>query len=410
MRILTLVLGAVLAAYGSAGLLSQTVWQHNLEANHDLCRVLLCVNEPLEDQARQRLAAVGEEDSQKAIALFKDLLQRDSQDAYRWADLGEAYADAGQKEIARYCYDQVQALAPYYANLLLRAANFHFQVGENKEALAVTARILRLTPDYDSVIFSEYTRLVAQIEDVLRYGLPEDSRAAQSWLRFLIEAVRIDDAQRTWDWVAERGYSDDTLAGEYVEFLIRRARPDLAASVWSRHLAKRAGDYRKANYLFNGSLESEPSRSPFDWMLAHVQGAEVTRDCTITRPGSCSLRIEFASTQNLDFAAASQMTFVTPSHYRFHAFIRTEGLTTDQGIRFRISDAEAPAHLDMIFGQFTGTKPWTDVEQDVVVPSGTRLLQVQMIRQRSLRFDNKIAGAAWIEDLSLEPIGIRSPR
>jgi hypothetical protein len=46
-----------------------------------------------------------------------------------------------------------------------------------------------------------------------------------------------------------------------------------------------------------------------------------------------------------------------PGHYRFHAFIRTEGLTTDQGIRFRVSDAEAPVRLDTIFGQFTGTKP-----------------------------------------------------
>jgi hypothetical protein len=405
-----LILAAILAVCSSAGILSETVWQNNEKADRDLCRVLLCDDWQLEDRAREQLAGVREEDVQRAIVLFKDLLQRDSQDAYRWADLGEAYADAGQKENARYCYDQVLALAPYYANLLLRAANFHFEFGENKEALAVTARILRLTPDYDSVIFSEYTRLVAQVEDVLRYGLPEDSRAARSWLLFLIEAGRIDDAQRTWNWVAERSYADDALAGGYVEFLIRQGRPDWAASAWSSHLGKRSGDYRQCSYLFNGGFESELAPSPFDWNLARTQGVEVARDCTTAGSGKCSLRIEFAGTQNLGFAVASQVTFVTPGVYRFHAVIRTESLTTDQGIRFRISDAEVPVRLDVILGQFTGTRPWSDIEDDVVVPSGTRLLQVQVIRQRSLRFDNKIGGRAWIDDLRLEPIGNRSSR
>jgi tetratricopeptide (TPR) repeat protein len=410
MKIVTLILGAVLAAYCSAGILSQTVWKNNEEPNRDLCRLLLCTDEPLTERARQQLAGESEEDVQKAVALFRDALKRDPQNAYRWADLGEAYADAGQKENAHYCYEQVQALAPHYANLLLRAANFYFQIGENKEALAITARILRLIPDYDSVIFSEYTRLVAQVEDVLRYGLPEDNRAAVSWLRSLMEAGRIDDAQQTWNWVAGRGYADDDLAGEYVDFLIRQGRPDLAASVWSQQLGRRSGDYRKSNYLFNGGFESAPSRSPFDWNLGRVQGAEVTRDCTTARSGECSLRVEFAGTDNVDFAAASQMTSVAPGHYCLHASIRTESLTTDQGIRFRIFDAEAPTRLDTVFGQFIGTRPWSDVEYDIFVPSGTRLLQVQVTRQRSLRFDNKIGGTAWTDELSLEPISIHSPQ
>ena len=101
-----------------------------------------------------------EEDVQKAIALFRELLQRDPQNPYRWADLGEAFLEAGQKENARTCYARVLALAPRSAPLLLRVANFYFQIGENNQALPITARILTLIPDYDSIIFSEYTRLV----------------------------------------------------------------------------------------------------------------------------------------------------------------------------------------------------------------------------------------------------------
>jgi len=410
LKTLTFILGVVLAAYCAAGILSETLWQNNVEVDRVLCRFFVCANTPLEWRARQQLTGVREEDVQEAIALFRRVLQRDSQDPYRWADLGEAFLEAGQKEEARDCYGQVLALAPRSAPFLLRVANFYFQIGENKKALPITARILTLIPDYDSIIFSEYARLVDHVEDVLRYGLPEDRRAAESWLQFLIQARRLDDAQRTWDWVAGRGYANDALAGEFVEFLIRQGHPDLASSAWARYLGTRSGDYGKSTYLFNGGFESEPAQSPFDWNVTRTEGVEVSRDFTTAWSGKYSLRISFAVTQNLDFAAASQLAFVKPGPYRFQAFIRSEGLTTDQGIRFRISDAEAPARLDVIFGQFTGTRPWSAVEQAFVVSPETRLLQVQVIRKPSLKFDNKVAGTAWIDELRLEPIGNRSPR
>ncbi|MGH9678351.1 MAG: hypothetical protein ACRD4Y_00210, partial [Candidatus Acidiferrales bacterium] len=96
--------------------------------------------------------------------------------------------------------------------------------------------------------------------------------------------------------------------------------------------------------------------------------------------------------------------------YRFHAFVRTDSLTTDQGIRFHIVDPEAPARLDQVFGQFTGSNPWSEVNQDIVVGPETKLLQVQVIRQPSLRFDNKIGGVAWIDELKLEPITVLPPK
>jgi hypothetical protein len=96
----------------------------------------------------------------------------------------------------------------------------------------------------------------------------------------------------------------------------------------------------------------------------------------------------------VDFAAASQMTAVELSQYRFHASTRTEGLTTAHGIRFRMTDGEPPAHLGMIFGQFTGVMPCSVVEYNFAVPLGTGLLQDQVIRQQLLRFDNKIGAAA----------------
>jgi tetratricopeptide (TPR) repeat protein len=409
LRTLTFTFGAILAAYSLAGSLSEALWQNNEQVNRVLCDFLLCNNAPLVWRARDQLTGGKEENIQQAISTFRTVLQRDPQDPYRWADLGDALLEAGQKEDARYCFDQVLVLASHSAPFLLRVADFHFQIGENQLALPITTRILTLIPDYDSSIFDEYIRFVGRTEDVLAFGLPEDPRAAKSWLQFLMQAGRLGDTQRTWDWVVDHGYADNALAGEYVEFLVRERHPDVAASAWAQYMGPRADDYDKSTYLFNGDFESDPAQSPFDWDVARTEGAEVTRDCTTATSGKCSLRITFAGTQNLGFAAASQLAFVRSGTYRFHALIHTEALTTDQGIRFRISDAEQPARLKEVFGQFTGSSPWSKVDHDVVVGPQTRLLRIEVIRQPSMKFDNKVAGTAWIDQLKLEPSTPRSP-
>ena len=337
LKALTFILGVVLAAYCATGILSETLGQNNAQVERVLCGFFVCNNAPLESSARQQLTGVGEADAQNAIATFRELLQRDPQNPYRWADLGEAFLDAGQRDEARECYGQVLALAPRSRPCSCVRRTSISRSARTTRPFPSRRGSWRSLPDYDSIIFSEYTRLVDHPEDVLQYGLPEDRRAAKSWLQYLMQAGRMDDAQRTWDWVAQRGYADDSLAGEYAGFLVQQGHPDLAVSAWTQHLGARAGDYRKSNYLFNGNFEFEPTPSPFDWNFGHAQGVEVARDCSTAGRVNCSLRISFAGTQNLDFAAASQMAFVTPGPYRLHASIRTEGLTTDQGIRFRIS-------------------------------------------------------------------------
>ena len=230
MKALTFIVGTVLAASCAAGVLSERLWQNNLEVDRVLCRFFADANAPLELRSRQQLEEVSGPDVHEAIAIFRELLQRDPQNSYRWADLGEAFLEAGQKEEARECFGQMLALAPRSAPFLLRAANFYFQIGENNQALPIMAPILTLVPDYDLIIFSEYTRLVDHTEDVLQYGLPEDRRAVKSWLQYLMQAGRLDDVQRTWDWVTLRGYDDDSMAGEYAGFL-SAARPSRGGGV-----------------------------------------------------------------------------------------------------------------------------------------------------------------------------------
>ena len=107
-------------------------------------------------------------------------------------------------------------------------------------------------------------------------------------------------------------------------------------------------------------------------------------------------------------ATCTQEAAATSGSCHLHASIRTEGLTTDQGIRFRKCDPEVPARLNVIFGQFSGTIAWSLDEQDLAIPLQTKLLPVQVIRQPPIKIDSKVRGAALIDDLKLEPTTIPS--
>src|SRR5262249_48856000 len=155
----------------------------------------------------------------------------------------------------------------------------------------------------------------------------------------------------------------------------------------------------------NGDFESQPSGVLFDWRMENLsEDVIVMLDPDVAHTGTRSLRIEFGGNKNVDYAQTSETTFVKAGMYRFAAFVRTEGVTTDQGIAFRIFDPESPAQVDTKTEQLTGTTNWKEVEKIVAVPQRTRLLTIQVIRPASWKFDSHIAGTAWIDTVSLSKV------
>ena len=88
----------------------------------------------------------------------------------------------------------------------------------------------------------------------------------------------------------------------------------------------------------------------------------------------------------------------------FRASVKTDGLTTDQGPYFRIFDAENLGKLDVQTEQILEPADWVAFEKAFVVPPNTYLLEVQIVRKASWKFDSKIAGTLWIDDVSVAAI------
>ncbi len=338
-----------------------------------------------------------------AVEAFTAAVRRDPASPYRWCELGEALAESGQIERARYCFRRGAALGPGTPSVLMRVANFHFGREETRQALAYTRQVLELTPEYDQAVFGSYARLGVRLGEALAHGIPHEKRAAQAWFRQLLAGGSTGDAAEVWRWLAGSGFGETRLADEYAAFLLRARQYEEAARVWASQPGASADGYPERNLLFNGGFERAPAGETLDWRISGLEGAEAARDDAVAASGRWSLRIHFEGRANVTYQHVMQRAVAKPGPCRFQALLRTAGITTDQGIGFQIADAEDPGRLDVKTPRLLGTHDWTRIERTFVAPPQTRLLEVRVIREPSLKFDNKIGGTAWIDDVRLAP-------
>jgi tetratricopeptide (TPR) repeat protein len=314
----------------------------------------------------------------------------------RWCDLADEYAEAGQDREARACFQRALQLAPHIPQIWIRAANFHVMKSEPDQVLELTTRVLATVPDYDAVIFGYYDNLEIKPESVIlsQWTSP---RPALSYFDHLLATTQLPAAQNAWNLLIKLGFADDAAAARLLSALIAHGQYETAFSEWTRYLGPRGGDYPRSNRLFNGGFENEPTGAAFDWSLTKHPAVEVSRDRGIHRTGASALRLGFQGTENVAYRHATQLAYLPPGRYLLRAAIRTEGITTNEGVHLHVTGNR----LDLRSEPLNGTHEWTRVELPFDVPGGTPLVAVSVCRDPSQKFDNKIAGTAWVDDVSV---------
>lgn len=356
-------------------------------------------SEGLAERAYERLLSG---DQGRALELFELAVQRDPASPYRWCDWGEARLAAGDEAGARECMARGLERGPYIGPILARAVNFAYRTREQDEALEYGKRLLAITGAYDEAIFAVWRGLECGIGRAVRQGIP-DARAAGAYLRHLMRRGAVEEAGAAWGRMAERGWADDGLADEYAGFLLRAGHVGEAVRAWAAHMAKREPGYPEENAVFNGSFEREPAGRVLDWRIDAVAGARVERDADAATEGRWSLRVSFDGTKNLAYGHVSQRAAVRPGWWVLEAWVRVEGITTDEGVGLRVIDVAAPRRLDARTETVTGTHGWRALRARFAVGSGTSAVQVAVVRNPSLKFDNRLGGTVWIDAVSLRP-------
>jgi len=392
LRSVQLLFAVLLIFFAVARLLLLTVWRDNPQMELFLCRhLLICDTDRLRERAQTKLEDREPDKVASAILALQEAVRRDPASAYRWCELGEALLEGGQPDQAKAAMSRAVELGPKAPPVLLRDFNLLLRLQQVQQALPLAARVLALVPDYDDYLFGSFTRWGMPISDVLELGLPHDLRAVHAYARFLARAQDAERLDPLWTWMSSRFPPDRKLVYSYLEFLINQRRFDDAKQTTIAHLGRRREDLAGENLIYNSDFEFDLEGNPLDWQIREVSGAQVR----FVRGGNNSgrvLRIEFDGKENVNFAHVSQTLIAEPGQYEFSAHVKTENLTTDQGVSFRFTDLEDSKRLDAGTIQSTGSSDWHVLQQALTVPEGSRLIQIQLVRKPTIKFDNKISG------------------
>jgi tetratricopeptide (TPR) repeat protein len=330
-----------------------------------------------------------------AVRLFRQALEADTAFPYRWSDLGEALAAAGEMDTARYCFDRSLELDPHSPQISLRAANFAFREGKPDRALKLSNSVLRETAAYDPIIFSSWIRLGGDLRSILQTGIGNNSRAAGEFFRYLARTNDSGRMDETWRWMEGRSFITRTVARDWTSSLITRHREGEAFQVWKRYVAADS-DYGVFDWIENGRFETPAGGQGFDWHLDESAGVRVARDASVAHLGHVSLRINFDGTRNVDFHHLFERVWLMPGRYRLTAWLRTSELGPEPGVGLSL------------FGDSTetlvGQNDWNQLKADITVSPGSPLGQVTVIRHPSVNFDGKLRGTAWITEVELRRI------
>jgi len=185
----------------------------------------------------------------------------------------------------------------------------------------------------------------------------------------------------------------------YLSFLASHKLFDLAYYTWLQFLPPE--QLRSLGLVFNGSFETKPTGSPFDWVIS--PGTNVTIDI-VARPDEKSqhaLLIEFQQGR-VDFRGVVQLIALAPGNYRFNAKYRGN-VVGQRGLKWTIVCAGGPIDPIAESKLIAGVVPsWTDTEFKFSVPSvGCRGQYLRLDLDARSASEQFVSGSIWFDEVGI---------
>ena len=354
-------------------------------------------------------------DPTRAIVNFRHALSLNPRYADAWLDLGAVSESEGDLSGARDAYVQARNAYPVSAAVAWRYGNFLLRQGEVPQAFAEIRRAVYADPKRSAEAFSRCWRVDPNVESVLGNVIPPDRAAYLDVIRELAAADQLAAALAVWQRLVSlhpRMSPADVIS--FADFLIQKGHFDDAQRIWQQafQLSDVVTGDPPGSVLWDGGFESNVRGGGFAWAFpAPSPGVQTVLDRRQKHTGKQSLRLFFDGKRNTNYDGVCTNAEVRPeTTYRFSAWVRTQALTSDEGVRFRLSwfsDSRASGFTDSQDSR--GTQPWTPVEMPWTSGKDVRRARVCVLRNPSRGLDARIQGTAWIDDISLVPVGIPHP-
>ncbi len=349
------------------------------------------------------------EDPNEQVTLYERATSLSPQNAQFWADLGAAYDWAGNREGAMHAFERARELFPNSPEIQWKLANFYVRTGKAAESLRALRKVLVGGGVSREDAFALAERATQDKKTVLEQMVPPEAPILFDYLNYEAKEGDLSAAGQVWERLLRLKLPFELPESFfYLDMLVQKKKTEQLAKAWSalgeRFPEKLGSLTASGNLVANGSFESDILNGGLDWRVVPVEGVKVSVDSVEAFDGKRCVRIEFDGARNVDYGHLFQYVLVRPgTRYRFSAYMRTEGITTDSGPRFQVFDAYDAAKEFATTENKVGTTGWTEQRLELKTPADTRLLLIRVARPASSKFENKIAGSAWIDEVRLTP-------
>jgi tetratricopeptide (TPR) repeat protein len=352
--------------------------------------------------------------SEKAIAAYKRALALDAHSADTWSDLAMACESEGEPDAARNAFLQAKRAYPLSPEVAWRFGNFLLRRGETDAAFAEIRRSVEVDPNRAAAALALGTRVEPDFDRVLQRVVPPSQQAYLTVIAGLNQERQTAQALRVWNSLMQLhphlNLRDST---SLIEGLLEKHQASQAQQVWNQAVAA-AGVVRPPDppesLVWDGGFESTVINVGLSWnYLAFSGGVQIARDARVKHSGNFSLRLTFNGLRNVDFRDVCQDIAVQPdTPYFFSAWAQTRAISTDEGVRFGLQSFGNSGNSTVWSDDVRGTQPWTQIRLPWRSGPDVRHLRLCISRRLSAKFDSKISGYAWIDDVALLPVTTES--
>jgi hypothetical protein len=325
-----------------------------------------------------------------------------------WMDIAESREAARQPAEAEQAFRKAQQAYPISAEVAWRFGNFLLRQNRQNEAYQQIHRALSVQPGLTALAISRCWPSSRDIETILNVALPADPDAYWGAIDYLIDAREPDAAMVVWKQLMA-GKPDFPVqkAFRLEELLIATGHAEDVQTVWRQSFAAAAAQHDLAasgSAVWNGGFEGELLDGGLGWRFGAAPGAELNFDPAVAHSGSRSLRVVFDGSSNVDFKQPFQFVVLqATTRYRLTAYFQTEHLTTSTGLRFELQDTPV-GNIVAATENLKENQAWTASEFEFRTGTETKLYRLTLRRVPSSKFDNKISGTIWLDDVSLTPL------
>lgn len=352
--------------------------------------------------------SLDEPDASLAIQNYRHSLSLNPRAADTSLDLAAVYESEGDLQNARDAFLQAKRAYPLSAAVSWRYGNFLLRQDEIPQAFAQMRSAVYSDPRRSAEAFSRCWRVAPDVNAILDTVLPLDRDGYLAVIHELGSGDQLSAALTVWHrLVAIHPTLQLSDAVPFAELLIQKQHIADAHGVWDDAL-RLAGTPRNldppGSVLWDGGFETGVTGGGFAWFLPYPSGGvRSTYDARQRHSGKYSMRLTFDGRHNPNFDGVCTNAEVRPeTRYRLSAWVRAQSLTTDQGVRLRLSwHAESQPGTFLDTTDVQGTQPWTLLEMPWTSAKDVRYARVCIMRSASAKFDNQIQGTVWIDDVAL---------